>query len=130
MPTLFQLTKAQITSTTTQTLSTLVIDGNDSVNGDYLVFLQLLKFTMNVFEITGNNATSVVVIDVPSDVQSDLIILKNGEVTSNTLWSGAVFKIREGSDMTFSNGDSKPSSTEPSSFKILIDTVKFTFNYH
>lgn len=94
------------------------------------MFLQLLKFTMNVFEITGNNATSVVVIDVPSDVQSDLIILKNGEVTSNTLWSGAVFKIREGSDMTFSNGDSKPSSTEPSSFKILIDTVKFTFNYH
>jgi hypothetical protein len=83
---------------------------------------------LNTFEISSNNGTNIVVIDVPTDLSTDSIQLKNGEATSNSLYNGAVFLIREASDITFSNADIIPSSTEPESFKVLFDSVTFENN--
>jgi len=44
-----------------------VIDDNDCRSGDFLVYLQLKKFSVNPATISANNATSIVVIDLPTD---------------------------------------------------------------
>jgi len=56
---------------------------------------------------------------------TDGIQFKNGEVSSNKVFNGAVFLISEAPDMNFINSDTKPDSTIPTNIKILYDTVKF-----
>lgn len=105
-----------------------MIDDNDCRSGDFLVYLQLKKFSVNPATISANNATSIIVIDLPTDSSSDSIILKNVVASTNRVWQGAIFKIRESSDLQFSQGDIKPTNTEPTSPKLTIDSSRFVLN--
>lgn len=105
-----------------------MIDDNDCRSGDFLVYLQLKKFSINPAKIHSNNATSIIVIELPTDSSSDSITLKNVVASTNRVWQGAIFKISESTDLQFSQGDIKPTNTEPTSPKITIDSSRFALN--
>lgn len=70
-----------------------------------MIRLNLDRFSFNVFEISQNNGTSVICIDVHTDVKTDYLQFKSGEVTSNTVSGGAVFYVKEAADIQFYGTD-------------------------